>query len=120
MKRLQAGLALAFTMAIGCAASQKPANAPTCADAAANNERVILALGAQQGDDLSMMATAGREVYAERCPADGWSQAIITCAAQAPGADEIMGCVEQLTSAQHQGMVEAFGAKMGTMGGGQQ
>ena len=121
MKRFQAGLALAFTMTIGCVRSHPPATAkaPACADAAANNERVILAMGAREGQDMTMMATAGREVYAERCPADGWSQEIVTCAANAPGADEIMACVEQLTPAQHQGMVDAFGAKMGG-GGGQE
>ncbi len=121
MKRFQAGLALAFTMAIGCGGSQKPAavSKPTCADAAANNERVILAMGAQEGQDMSMIATAGREVYAERCPADGWSQEIVTCAANAPGADEIMACVKQLTPGQPQAMVDAFGAKMGG-GGGQE
>lgn len=121
MKHYQAGLALAFTIAIGCGGSQKPATAkgPTCAEAAANNERVILAMGAQQGQDMAAMATAGREVYAERCPADAWSQDIITCAAEAPAADAIIACVERLTPAQHQAMVDAFGAKMGAAGGGE-
>lgn len=117
MMHRMAGPALAFLLVavVGCGGAQKKSTAagPTCADAAANAEKVILALGQAQGQDMAMMATAGRETYAERCAADGWSAAIVSCAAAAPDADAIQACVEQLTPEQHQAMEETFGAKMG-------
>lgn len=110
-----AGLALALLMSIGCGGSQKPAPArqATCTEAAANNEKVILALGQQQGEDMTMMATAGRETYAEHCVADGWSQEIIDCAVAAADAEQMMACAERLTPEQHEAMAATFGAKMG-------
>lgn len=120
MKILMAGLALAFaTMTIACGHSQKPGTpaVPSCEDAAANNERVILAMGKAQGQDLEAVATAGRETYAERCAADRWSPAIVACAAHAADTDAIIACVDQLTPEQHQAMEDTFGAKMGSGGG---
>ena len=111
-----AGLALAFaTMTIGCGGSQKPGTmaVPTCEDAAANNEKVILAMGQAQGQDMQAVATAGRETYAERCAADRWSPAIVACAAHAADTDAIIACVEQLTPEQHQAMEDTFQSKMG-------
>lgn len=117
MKIKTAGLGLAFALvlATGCGGAPKHASAqgPTCTDAAANNEKVIVAIGQEQGQDMSAMATAGRDTFAERCAADGWSSAVVACAARAADADAIQACVEQLTPAQHQAMVDTFGAKMG-------
>lgn len=114
-KTASLGLAFALAVVAGCGGTQKQTTAKgaTCADAAANNEKVIIALGAQQGQDMSAMATAGRDTYAERCAADGWSSEIIGCAAGAADADAIQACVEKLTPEQHQAMVDTFGAKMG-------
>ena len=114
MRTTMASLALAFTLAAGCGGAQQPTTAgATCADAAANNERVILALGQQEGQDMAAMAIAGRDTFAERCAADGWSSAVVGCAARAADADAIQACVEALPPAQHQAMVDTFGAKMG-------
>lgn len=121
MKKTMAGLALAFvTMALGCGGSQHTSTAasvPTCEDAAANNEKVILAMGQAQGQDMTAYATAGRETYAERCAADRWSPDVVACAAHAADSDAIIACVEQLTPEQHQAMEDTFGAKMGAGGG---
>ena len=117
MKKLMAGLGLAFVMvAAACGGSKHASTAasvPTCEDAAANNEKVILAMGQAQGQDTTAYATAGRETYAERCAADHWSPEIVACAAHAADADAIIACVEQLTPEQHRAMEETFGAKMG-------
>ena len=123
MLDLPAKIAFAVVLLTACGGSPKPApsNATvpsaTCADAAANNARVITAMGEAQGQDMSQYAAAGRDVYAERCPADHWSQDVIDCAAAAPTADDIIACVERLTPEQHQAMEDAFAAKMGASAG---
>ncbi len=113
MKQFTASLSLAFAMLAGCGGAQQAgAKAPTCAAAAANAEKVILALGEQQGEDMRTMATAGRDTYAERCGADGWASTVIACAAAAPDAEAIQTCVEGLTPGQHQAMQDTFAAKL--------
>jgi hypothetical protein len=114
MKQMTAGLALAFALVVvGCGGAQtKATSKASCDAAAANAEKVITALGEQQGEDMSAMAAAGRATYSERCAADGWSSEVVACAAGAVDSEAIQLCVEKLTPAQHQAMVETFGAKM--------
>ncbi len=112
-------LVFAGTLA-ACGGSQKPAatKGPTCEDAGANTEKVVMALVATEGDGMRAMATVGHAVIAERCPVDGWSAEVIACMAHAPDADQAQACAEQLTPTQHQAMVDAFGAKMQAQPGG--
>ena len=111
------GLLSVSMIAIGCGGSSPRATttpkAATCEAAAANNERVILAMGKEQGQDMAAYATAGRETFAEHCGPDAWPQEIITCAAGAADAEAIQACVEGLGPEQHDAMVETFGKKMG-------
>jgi hypothetical protein len=119
MKTLLAGLALALaTTTMACGGKQAPATPapPTCADAAANNEKVIVAMGQAEGQDMQAYAVAGRETFAQHCAADAWPQAIITCAAGAADADAMIACVDQLTPEQREAMGRTFESKIG--GGG--
>lgn len=113
---LLAGLALALaTATMACGSSQKPktAAAPTCEDAAANNEKVIVAMGQAEGQDLQAMALVGRETFSQHCVADAWPQAIVTCAAGAADADAMIACVDQLTPEQRESMGRTFERKIG-------
>ena len=121
MKQLMTCVALMIAAALAaCGGSQKPAaaRAPTCEDAGANTEKVVMALVPTQGESMRAMATVGHAVIAARCPVDGWSAEVIACMAHAPDADQAQACAERLTPTQHQAMVDAFGAGMQAQPGG--
>jgi hypothetical protein len=113
MKHFTAGLALALAMvAMGCGGTPKPTTAagPSCADAAASAERIILT-GNTDGPRTPEDGALIRDVIAERCPADAWAQPAITCFTTAQTDDDATTCAGMLTEAQRKAVGDAIDAR---------
>lgn len=112
MHKTLAGLALALVVwtGAGCGGSQKSGTSPPpletapspCVGMAKHMADVLRAVAQQQeggSDTMAKVAPVVQRVVAERCQADAWSDAVITCINGA-GDDTMDGCVDQLTDEQ--------------------
>lgn len=103
-------LATLSCLALACGGSQKPAPAagPTCDAVAAHTADMLRQTAAQHGVDLGGLPDVARQVIAERCTTDAWSEAARAClvAADAQG---LPTCSDQhLTEAQNRALEHAM------------
>lgn len=114
MKQIMSSLVLALAVvAGGCGGSQKTSKAkgPGCGEAAASAEASWMAGPGGESKEAADFAPVLRGIIEERCVADAWAPATVTCMATSTG-EAFEACSNQLTDEQKQHMIEAMQAKL--------